>query len=126
MCEVDASDPRTVYVSGFDDTDFTSKTWKSTNGGQTFEVLTNLPNCAAGGFVRSVPETLYVFAGIQCSYSSTDDGATFHQLVGPPAAYGGFEASPDGTRCFAVTRTFNTAETFRSIDQGASLVAVMG
>jgi photosystem II stability/assembly factor-like uncharacterized protein len=129
-CTVDASNHRTVYVSGFDDTDFTSKTWKSTDGGQTFEVLTNLPNCAAGGIVRSVPGAIYIFLGPLCMYSSTDGGNTFSQLAPPPTAIfgNGSGVSPDGRAIFVGTSdaNFQPTGTFRSIDQGASWVAVNG
>ena len=49
-----ADDPKTVYVSGFDDTDFTNRTWRSTDGGNTVQEISSLlPACAVGG----VPET---------------------------------------------------------------------
>src|SRR5467141_2216025 len=54
MCAVDAADPRTVYVSGFDDIDFVNKTWKSTDAGQTVQEFGALPACAAGGLVHAV------------------------------------------------------------------------
>jgi photosystem II stability/assembly factor-like uncharacterized protein len=128
FCTVDAGDPRMVYVSGFDDTDFSRKTWKSTDGGQTINALTNLPDCAVGGLVYSVPRALYLFNGIQCTYSSTDGGSTFHQLATPPGTYGFLQVRPDGHAIFVATYDANFQPTgaFRSTDGGASFVAVSG
>ena len=131
LCTVDASDPRTVYVSGFDDTDFTNKTWKSTDGGQTFQVLTDLPDCAVGGFVQSVPGTLYIIGNNNppvCLYASTDRGSTFHQLPAPSATFGALRVRPDGHAIFfiAIDANGEVTGTFRSTDGGASFVSVNG
>lgn len=127
LCVVDASDPRTLYVYGID-SNFVNTTWKSTDGGQTLQIFSSLPACAAGGKVVSVPGTLYVFAGPQCAYASTDGGSTFRQLAPPPAPFGGFDVSPDGSKIFVdeADASFQDIGTFRSTDGGASFTPVSG
>jgi photosystem II stability/assembly factor-like uncharacterized protein len=126
-CAVDATDPGTVYVSGFDDTDSASKTWKSTDGGRTVQEFANLPACAAGGRVHPRRGILYVVKS-ECVAASTDGGVSFHLLPVPQDLPGAFDASPDGRAIFLSTidASFNTTATFRSTDGGASFVPVSG
>jgi len=125
-CAVDVADPRVVYVSGFD-SDFVSKTWKSTDGGQTVQEFgASLPACAAGGLVRPRRGILYVSGA--CVAASTDGGISFRVLLVPQDLPGGFSASPDGRVIFlnTVDASFNVTGTFRSTDGGASYVPVSG
>ncbi len=134
-CTVDASDPRTVYVCGFDDTTFAGAAWKSTDGGQTINALTNLPVADAENVhLKSAPGTLYLSEdspSCQCQYvyASHDGGNTFSPLGTPPApGVGGLEVSLDGHAIFLNTSDANHQPTgsSRSIDGGASWVAVTG
>jgi len=126
-CAVDAADSLMLYVSGFDDTDFANKTWKSTDGGRSVQEFTaNLPACAAGGTVHPRRGILYVSA--ECVAASTDGGVSFRVLPVPQDLKGAFSASPDGRVIFLSTTdaSFNVTGTFRSTDGGASFVAVSG
>jgi hypothetical protein len=63
-----------------------------------------------------------------CVAASTDGGISFHLLALPPGFIEGFDASPDG-RAILLTMydaSFTAASTFRSVDGGASFVAVSG
>jgi photosystem II stability/assembly factor-like uncharacterized protein len=127
LCAVDATDPRTVYVSGFDSFTFESKTWRSADGGKTVQEISSLlPACAVGGLVRAVPGSVYV-AGA-CIVVSTDGGATFDPVPSLGAFVAGFDVSPDGRAIFlgALDSTFSFIGTFRSTDGGASYVATTG
>jgi photosystem II stability/assembly factor-like uncharacterized protein len=129
MCAVDAADPRTVYVSGFDDIDFVNKTWKSNDGGQTVQEFgASLPACAAGGLVQAVRGILYVSNFFECVAASTDGGLSFRLLPVPRDLPGSFKASPDGRMIFLSTidASFRTTGNFRSTDGGASFVPVSG
>jgi hypothetical protein len=129
LCAVDAADPRTVYLSGFDDETFDFITLKSTDGAQTFQPLPNLPTCDVNGFfLRSVQGAVYFFGGPQCSFFSTDHGNSFHQINPPASPNGGFDVSPDGHAVFFAAEDdfFQPTGTFRSTDQGATFVPVNG
>lgn len=127
FCAVDSADPRTVYLTGSDE-NFNGITLKSSDGAQTFQPITNLPACAAGGLMRSVQGAIYIFAGTQCSYFSTDHGNSFHQINAPASPFGFFEVSPDGHAIFVTTYDdfFQPSGTFRSTDHGATFVPVNG
>ncbi len=115
------------YVSGFDDSTFISKTWKSTDGGQTVQEFgASLPACAAGGRVHALRGVLYINSG--CVAASTDGGASFRLLPVPQDLPGGFDASPDGRAIFlnTIDASFHVTGSFRSTDGGASFVAVSG
>jgi photosystem II stability/assembly factor-like uncharacterized protein len=128
LCTVDAADPRTVYVTGFDDSSFTSMTWRSTDGGRTLlDISSILPPCAVGGFVYPARGAVYV-NGVVCVVVSTDGGATFHVLSTPPGAFFGLSPSPDGRAIFLATYddSDNFIRAFRSTDGGVSYVPVSG
>jgi photosystem II stability/assembly factor-like uncharacterized protein len=122
-CAVDDRDSRTVYVSAF------QAIWKSTDGGKTVQVFP-VPECVA--VAEFSPATyprggiLYLDAGPGCRFASEDGGRSFSALAEPPASHSTFNVSPDGRAIF--TNTFdessNFTGTFRSIDRGASYVAV--
>jgi photosystem II stability/assembly factor-like uncharacterized protein len=118
-CTVDAVDPRTVYLTGFDSATFTPTIWKSTDGGRTVQIFSNnLPACSLG-VVFPRRGVLYVIGF--CAVVSTDGGVSFQPLQ-LPADVNGFDVSPDGNTIFLDT----LAGTFRSIDRGASFAPVSG
>ncbi len=120
LCIVDATDPRTLYIAGFDSSTFTETIWKSTDGGQTVQVFsTNLPACAVG-FVFPRRGALFVIAS--CAVVSNDGGATFQPVPLPPGLKTAEDVSPDGNTIFVST----SLGTFRSTDRGASYVPVSG
>lgn len=133
-CAVDASDPYTVYISGFDETSFASAAWKTTDGGQTINPLTNLPACSGGDVtqIESAPGTIYLRGDdlvSVCISASTDSGNTFHPLALPNAAgIGALTVSPNGHALFLNTSDANhqPAGAVRSTDGGASWVPVNG
>jgi photosystem II stability/assembly factor-like uncharacterized protein len=119
-CTVDASNPRTVYVMGFDSSTFADTIWKSTDGGRTVQIFsTALPECARGT-VFPRPGILYSIGG-SCGVVSTDGGLSFQPLVLPPGIITQ-DVSPDGSTIFVVT----LGGVFRSIDRGASFSPVSG
>jgi hypothetical protein len=118
-CTVDAVNPRTVYLIGFDSATFTPTLWKSTDSGRTMQIFSNdLPACSLGQ-TFSRRDVLYVIGS--CAIVSTDGGISFKPLPLPPDV-GGFDVSPDGNTIFLDT----LAGTFRSIDRGASFAPVSG
>lgn len=126
-CAVDAGDPRTVYIANTD-ANFVGQLWKSTDGGQTVNLIgANLPSFFGNAFMWTVRGTLYIFP--DQVYASTDGGASF-QLVPVPqgAQIYNFDASPDGRAIFFETfdASFHPTGTFRSTDNGASFVSVSG
>ncbi|HEX7272062.1 MAG TPA: hypothetical protein VF420_07930 [Casimicrobiaceae bacterium] len=128
VCAVDAADPRTVYVSGFDSVTFDSKTWRSTDGGRTVqEISAMLPPCAVGGLVITAANAIYV-DNFQCVALSTDGGASFHLISTPGDFVAGFDVSADGRTIFlnALDASFNFLGTFRSTDAGATYAATTG
>jgi photosystem II stability/assembly factor-like uncharacterized protein len=120
-CAVDAVDPRTLYITGLD-SNFMNTIWKSTDGGRTVQIFSNLPACAADGFLFPRPGILYVIGS--CPVVSTDGGVSFQPLPLPPRAphVPGVDVSPDGNTIFLST----LAGTVRSIDRGASFAPVSG
>jgi photosystem II stability/assembly factor-like uncharacterized protein len=128
FCAVDADDPKTVYVSGFDDTDFTSRTWRSADGGKTVhEIGSLLPACAVGGALVTVPGAVYL-RNFECVAVSTDGGKSFQLLPTPPGFVGAFDVSPDGRVIFlnSFDPSFQFVGTLRSTDGGATYVATTG
>jgi photosystem II stability/assembly factor-like uncharacterized protein len=118
-CTVDAVDPRTVYVMGFDSSTFADTIWKSTDGGRTVQIFsTALPACARGT-VFPRPGILYSIGS--CGVVSTDGGVSFQPLVLPPGIITP-DVSPDGSTIFVGT----LGGVFRSIDRGASFSPVSG
>ncbi len=127
-CAVDATDSRTVYVSGFDSFTGEARTWRSTDGGKTVQEIGSLiPACAVGGFPQTVLGSVYV-TSVHCAAVSTDGGASFHLLPIPADHAVGVDASPDGRAIFlqAFDSSFNFLGTFRSTDGGASYIPVTG
>jgi photosystem II stability/assembly factor-like uncharacterized protein len=122
LCTIDAVDPRTVYMSGFDSATFAPTIWKSTDGGRTVQIFSNkLPACAVGPvFPRRGVFYVIGFDG-SCAVVSTDGGVSFQPLPLPPDVTG-FDVSSDGNTIFLGT----LAGTFRSIDRGASFAPVSG
>jgi hypothetical protein len=118
-CTVDAVDPRSVYLIGFDSPTFTPTIWKSTDGGRSVQIFSsNLPACSLGN-VFSRREVLYVIGF--CAVVSTDGGVSFQPLPLPPDVSSS-DVSPDGNTIFLDT----LAGPFRSIDRGTSFAPVSG
>jgi photosystem II stability/assembly factor-like uncharacterized protein len=121
LCAVDALNPRTVYVSGFDSTTFTNTIWKSTDGGRTLRIFgKTLPDCANGGQVFSRPGILFVVGS--CAFASADGGNSFQILPISRLNFTGADVSPDGNTVFVGT----SAGLLRSTDRGASFSPVSG
>jgi photosystem II stability/assembly factor-like uncharacterized protein len=104
--------------------------WRSTDGGQTAQVFgANLPACAAGCAAAPRHGILYVAVkgGL---YASTDRGVSFYPTPVPPGVRKNDSFSPDGHAIFIYTEETEDPSppvgTFRSIDGGASYVAVSG
>ena len=128
FCAVDADDPKTVYVSGFDDTDFTNRTWRSTDGGNTVQEISSLlPACAVGGVPETARGAVYLQT-FECVAISTDKGKSFRVLPTPPGFVGSFDVSPDGRVIFldSFDPSFQFVGTLRSTDGGATYVATTG
>jgi photosystem II stability/assembly factor-like uncharacterized protein len=127
VCAVDVSDPNTVYVTGFDDNSFDLKTWRSTDGGETIQDISNLlPDCAVGGVIYTAPGNVFV-AG-DCIVVSTNGGASFDAFPAPPGLVAGLRVRLDGAAVFIGIRdaNFNFIGWFRTTDGGASYVPVGG
>ena len=129
-CRVDPSDPHVVYVATTN-SDFVDEVWKSTDGGDTVQ-LVGAPGLFLEGFGRGV-----VYFGddfLPGLFASNDGGITLLSVPMPPSFYDGFigfflfGSSPDGSMIFVTTfdNNFNVSGTFRSTDAGASYVTVSG
>lgn len=122
-CDVDPDDPRTVYVAPL-----SQRPLKSTDGGQTFQVLgPNIPAFAQFATVYPVRGAIYV-ATEEEVFVSTDGGLKFGRLRLPAGLVGGFSAAIDGRVLFVDIgdrKTF-AFQTYRSADGGSSFVVVNG
>ena len=128
FCAVDADDPKTVYVSGFDDTDFTNRTWRSTDGGNTVQEISSLlPECAVGGVPETARGAVYL-QSFACVAISSDEGKSFRVLPTPPGFTGALDVSPDGRVIFlnSFDPSFQFVGTLRSTDGGATYVSTTG
>jgi len=130
-CSVDPDDPRTVYVNTLDLGANVFQVWRSTDGGETAQIFgTNLPACAAGCAATPLQGILYVGVSEAGLYASTDRGVSFYPVPLPPGFRKNNSFSPDGHAIFIYTEETEDPSppigTFRSIDGGASYIAVSG
>ena len=129
-CRVDPSDPHAVYVVTTN-SDFVDEVWKSTDGGDTVQ-LVGTPGLFLEGFGRGT-----VYFGddfLPGLFASNDGGITLHPVPMPPGFLDGFvgfflfTSRPGSNMIFITTfdNNFNVSGTFRSTDIGVSYVPVSG